>query len=478
MRVIRNFFLLLIAAAFFTAPVLAQSKPDKVLNSFFTALNDSDYVKVWSLLTDKSQNYIVKDFDNSVSEESLKEMFAAGKSSEVRQYWSKYASLINAAKLAELDFYSAGSDFTVQSILSHKKFIVLTDAFSRRIGYGDKENLFCMCQENGEWKVGLTEMKELMDAKAESKKRGGSLFDDIFGKHSESDRAGNNGRRGMEFGSSQANSRDSSSALLGRASNSEAAAKPAGQSKGVSQPVPQSEAISSLNADNYKVGSYVKFGRYPQSNAKTLEPIEWKVLENDGKTALLISRYGLDCKPFHNTDASVTWRNCDLRQWLNTHFISKAFTQTERQRISETIDSESANNVVKGNSATRDEVFLLSADEVVEYLIRAKEDSFDWDGDILKTHDFALSCRPTAYAVSRGVKTVANSKEFRNAIGISNQAREQWFDNCCYWLRSNSTDDPSDVFCIFCNGALSPVDHINSRDDYIAVRPALRIKLK
>ncbi|MCR5661405.1 MAG: sel1 repeat family protein [bacterium] len=237
------------------------------------------------------------------------------------------------------------------------------------------------------------------------------------------------------------------------------------------------QAPASGKASDCKVGSYVKFGRYPQSNAKTPEPIEWKVLDNDGKTVLLISRYGLDCKPFHNVDASVTWRDCDLREWLNTHFISQAFTKAERQRISETIDTESADSAVKGSSAARDEVFLLSMDEAVKYLIRGAGDSLDWDEDILKTHDFALSCRPTAYAVSRGVKTVANSKEFRNSLGISSQAQEPWFGNCCYWLRSINPGSDDEVLYIFSNGRLTAVDHVRSLDNYIAVRPALRLKL-
>ncbi len=91
----------------------------------------------------------------------------------------------------------------------------------------------------------------------------------------------------------------------------------------------------------FEVGSYVTFGRYPQNNGDTPEPIEWLVLDNDGKTALLLSKYGLDCRPFHGDIAGLPergwgwsywdyWEKCDLRLWLNSDFLQNAFTSEER----------------------------------------------------------------------------------------------------------------------------------------------------
>ena len=58
---------------------------------------------------------------------------------------------------------------------------------------------------------------------------------------------------------------------------------------------------------SFNVGQYVKFGRYPQNDGDTLEPIEWLVLENNGDSALLLSRYALDCQQFHHDDYCVSW---------------------------------------------------------------------------------------------------------------------------------------------------------------------------
>ncbi len=71
--------------------------------------------------------------------------------------------------------------------------------------------------------------------------------------------------------------------------------------------------------------SYVIFGSYvqndPASNSK--EPIEWLVLAGEEDRALLISRYALDCRPYHSDRASVTWEFCSLRKRLNETFVGK-----------------------------------------------------------------------------------------------------------------------------------------------------------
>lgn len=55
-------------------------------------------------------------------------------------------------------------------------------------------------------------------------------------------------------------------------------------------------ACSPENPMRFKAGEYVKFGTYPESHGDTKDPIEWLVLEVKDNEALLVSRYGLDCK--------------------------------------------------------------------------------------------------------------------------------------------------------------------------------------
>ena len=54
-------------------------------------------------------------------------------------------------------------------------------------------------------------------------------------------------------------------------------------------------------AKTVTVGDIISYGSYEQdadeSNGK--EPIEWLVLDVDGDKALMISKYGLDAKPYN-----------------------------------------------------------------------------------------------------------------------------------------------------------------------------------
>lgn len=61
--------------------------------------------------------------------------------------------------------------------------------------------------------------------------------------------------------------------------------------------------------ESWQVGSFVSFGRYAQNADGEETPLEWLVLENDGRAALLISRYVLEYRSFHDQFQSVTWEN-------------------------------------------------------------------------------------------------------------------------------------------------------------------------
>ena len=90
--------------------------------------------------------------------------------------------------------------------------------------------------------------------------------------------------------------------------------------------------------ERFAFGQLVVFGRYEQDDdpANGPEPIQWRVLENDGETAVLMSRYALAAARYHREMVPVTWEECDLRKWLNGDFLEAAFTPEERERIPET----------------------------------------------------------------------------------------------------------------------------------------------
>ncbi len=119
------------------------------------------------------------------------------------------------------------------------------------------------------------------------------------------------------------------------------------------------------------------FGRYEQDGnaANGPEPIEWQILDVKGDQLLLISKYALTSRVFHGKNTTVTWKNSDLRGWLNKDFLDTAFNASEMYQISATLLENDA----------IDRLFLLSQQEVATYFP-------DKDSRV---------CEATAYAVSQ-----------------------------------------------------------------------------
>ncbi len=121
------------------------------------------------------------------------------------------------------------------------------------------------------------------------------------------------------------------------------------------------------NLSDLSLGDIVSFGCYEQDNDLTNgdEAIEWQVMEIENNSMLLVSRYGLDLKKYHDVFHGVTWETCSLRTWLNDEFYKRAFSTEERELI-QLSDVKNANNSQYGTSGgneTVDFIFLLSLDE-------------------------------------------------------------------------------------------------------------------
>ena len=120
-----------------------------------------------------------------------------------------------------------------------------------------------------------------------------------------------------------------------------------------------------------KAGDIITFGTYEQDNVTEngAEPIEWIVVDVfDGK-ATLLSKYGLDAKPFHaDGTKGIYWEDCSLRSWLNSEFFETAFAEKEREQIVSTrLDNHgNASYNVKDGAITEDMVYLISIDELYE----------------------------------------------------------------------------------------------------------------
>ncbi len=122
-----------------------------------------------------------------------------------------------------------------------------------------------------------------------------------------------------------------------------------------------------------QIGDIIYFGNYEQDNKTSngKEEIEWRVLDKDADgNMLVVSRYALDCRYYHNSPVKVTWETSDIRQWLNNDFLSTAFTSAQKKNI-KTVTLENKDNTdynTDGGNDTKDKVFLLSIDEARAYL--------------------------------------------------------------------------------------------------------------
>ena len=215
--------------------------------------------------------------------------------------------------------------------------------------------------------------------------------------------------------------------------------------------LPQAESNQSAetkqqaNSEAVAVGDVVTFGKYEQDNDKAngAEGIEWIVLDIQGEKALLLSKYGLNCKTYYKTQSPVTWETSDLRTWLNGEFFDSAFTEDEQVRIlteNVTADKNPEHNTDSGND-TRDNVFLLSGVEVNRYL----------------TEETA-KCRATAYAFAEGASSGKNG--------------------CSWWFLRTPGSDQKMVMIVKPDGTMNTGGAVSDGKGALGVnRPAIWIDL-
>ena len=211
------------------------------------------------------------------------------------------------------------------------------------------------------------------------------------------------------------------------------------------------EELSSAN-----IGDYVTFGTYEQDNnlKNGAEAIEWQVLDKKDGKVLLLSKYALDCEPYHEEYVYVTWETCTLRSWLNEEFYKTAFTNAEQKYIAETyvINEDNPDHGTDGGNNTYDNVFLLSIDEVGTY--------FDSD---LDAYDPARRAQVTEYAKAQGG-------------GYDYNKESEYYGNGLWWLRSPG--DFSNLAAGVIDGGLVDRLGIGVDRDNCVVRPALWVEVE
>ena len=197
-------------------------------------------------------------------------------------------------------------------------------------------------------------------------------------------------------------------------------------------------------AINVNVGEVVVFGKYEQDNNPQNGPegIDWIVLNVEGDTALLISRYILEVVPFAVQQENVTWEHSYLREWLNDTFLKTAFTDKQTDAILTTMVDNGPMTGFKdykpnGGSSTEDKVFCLSYEEVVKYFGLSKN----------------RICTPTASVQAKGIQSDRKTGAVR------------------WWLRSNGDTEGKNA-SIYLTGIINSV---NVTYRHVGVRPVIRV---
>ncbi len=133
-------------------------------------------------------------------------------------------------------------------------------------------------------------------------------------------------------------------------------------------------AVAETPTVDVNPGATFYFGLYEQDNntENGAEPIEWIVLAVVEDKALLISRYALDCQPYHSDKADTSWEESEIRSWLNGGFLAESFAEEEQTAIiSSTVSNADATCngdwETTGGNDTTDMIFLLSYGEVHTY---------------------------------------------------------------------------------------------------------------
>ena len=187
-----------------------------------------------------------------------------------------------------------------------------------------------------------------------------------------------------------------------------------------------------VDINSAEVGSKVLFGHYNDSNG-------WIVLDKKDDKLLILSEEAICYKKYNEEDEAVTWSTCSLRKWLNTEYLTQAFSEGELERIADTsvyTEISSAwyyyfdgDNTIADGENTIDKVFLLSIEEVEKYF--------------------------------------SNDKERRTFIAV--------IESCTWWLRTSRGNDKAGEVGYF--GEINKTGVLVT-SEYTAVRPAMWIKLK
>lgn len=115
----------------------------------------------------------------------------------------------------------------------------------------------------------------------------------------------------------------------------------------------------------------------------------------------MISKFAIECHDYYTTSSSLTWKDSEIRNWLNNGFYYEAFSLDEQTTIQNT--KLFTNRIHEsGTSTTEDKVFLLSQNEAETYFSNSE----------------SRKCEPTIYMKRQFRPVLMKILKARRYIGI------------------------------------------------------------
>ena len=199
-------------------------------------------------------------------------------------------------------------------------------------------------------------------------------------------------------------------------------------------------------------GDCITLGSYEQDNntENGEEDIEWLVMDKDGDSLLVISRYCLTYQPYNTELKDVTWNSSSLRSWLNASFYDTAFDTEEKNIIADSavtdgisFDTRYAEKYITWcpEITATDKVFLLSDTEL------------HW----LWEKDDARVSKGTPYCLAGGTAQAESGA-------------------CRWWTRGYNDYDHDNVWAVELDGSIPGGVDVDASQ--IAVRPAMWVRFE
>lgn len=178
-------------------------------------------------------------------------------------------------------------------------------------------------------------------------------------------------------------------------------------------------------------------------------PYTWEILTIEDGKALLLSTKLVDNMPYHEQNSEITWKDCDLREWLNNDFY-KTFSDEERAMIIP-VENDNSPNETYGTSSgekTTDKIFLLSIDEAEKYCENYSDltqDSSWWLRSSGKDNAHAACVGKTGTVFTDGFNVGRSGNGVRPALWInisSTDKAEKIIENFQFSTRDGKTTIP------------------------------------